>query len=421
MTRGKFILLITTICLILGFGIYYFYSKYTTTNVTPGTSNTTKDFSLYDQLFPPKTPTDTAPDTTTGGTTPPENKTLSTRLHQISYKPIAGYGLFTKGIERLVSDVTIKGKRQTTTDLVPVVRYVDQKTGIIYEQDETHIENRISNTTIPNTYEVLFSSDGTHIIYRFLDKDQQTILTYIGKMINDGSNKPVDLTGNFIYQNIKDIKISEDGLSYFILKPKSVGVDLVKNAFDSKNETVLFSSPLSEWNIDLEKNSLNLTTKPSGYVTGYSYNIDNTSGSYSKTLSGPGLTEKTSNDSLYKIYSVFTDRSIHLFISYNKTGIKYDTGLQTLSEKCVYNTNIYYCAVPKNTTAGTYPDEWYQGSVSFNDGLWLIDTKNQKQTFIEELKSNTGGIDATNLQISKDGKTLYFIDKKTSLLWAYDL
>ncbi len=420
MTRGKFILITITICIIIGLGGYYIYKKYTTTNTAPGTTSGTKDFSLYDQLFPPKTPTDIVPNTTPGTTNQSENTTLSTRIHQISYKPVAGYGLFSKGVERLISDTQTTGKPKTTTDYIPTVRYVDQSTGIVYEQDNKHIETRISNTTIPNTYEALFSSDGTHIIYRFLDKDQQTILTYIGQL-SYNTTTPPDLTGNFIYQNIKNIALSIDGLSYVYTRPKSVGVDVVSSSFANKKDTVIFSSPLSEWVLDPGNKALNLTTKPSGLVMGYSYNIDIATTAYSKILAGMGLTEKTSPDGVYKLYSTTVNSSPSLFITYTQNGNVYNTGLRTLSDKCTYTTNIYYCAVPKNATANTYPDAWYQGTISFNDGLWLIDVINQKQTFIEELQSNTGGIDATNLQISRDGKTLYFIDKKTSLLWAYDL
>lgn len=421
MTRGKFILITSTICIIIGLGGYYLYKKYTAPNTAPGATTGTKDFSLYDQLFPSKTSTETTPSTTNNTTPNQEKNTVSTRIHQISYRPVAGYGLFSKGVERLISDAQTNGKPKTTTDYVPTVRYVDQETGIVYEQDSKHIESRISNTTIPNTYEAIFSPNGTNIIYRFLDKDQQTILTYIAQLLPKTSDATPDLSGSFTYQNIKNITLSTDGSSYVYLRNKSVGVDVVSTNFTTKKETVLFSSPLSEWVLDTTNKALNLTTKPSGTLPGYSYNIDLPTTVYSKTLSGLGLTEKTTPDGIYKLYSTTTNNVPGLFIMYTKNGSIYKTGLQTLSEKCTYSADLYYCAVPKNSTANTYPDAWYQGSVSFNDGLWLIDLKNQKLTFIEQLQNNESGIDATNLQLSNDNKTLYFVDKKTSLLWAYDL
>jgi len=416
MTRGRFILLITTICIIIGLGIYYFYNKYTTTDTTTQQPKTTTDFSIYERLFPLKTSTENTPSNPTNTTPTPERTKTSTKIHQISYRPVAGYGLFTKGVERLVSDITGK----TTTEYVNTVRYADQETGIIYEQDDKYIENRISNTTIPNTYEALFSKDGTHIIYRFLDKDQQTILTYVSQLVNK-TNTPADISGNFIYKNIKNIAISPDGLSYFFIKPKQVGVDVVSTNFTTKKETFMYSHPLSEWVIDVGNKALNITTKPSGYTMGYSYNIDNASGAYSKTLSGKGLTQSTSSDGLYKIYSTTENSKPNLFIKNTKTGDIYNTGLKTLPEKCTYVMTLYYCAVPNNAPAGTYPDNWYQGSVSFNDDLWVVDYTNKKQTFIESLNANSNSIDAIKLQLTNNAKTLYFIDKKTSLLWAYDL
>lgn len=418
MTRGKFILTIITICAILGFGVYYAYKKYATNTHTNNPASGIKDFTLFDSIFPSTNTNSQNNGTTTNNTT--TAVPLVSTLHQISYRPIAGYGLFTKGVERLVSDALVNGKPKTTTDYTPTVRYVDQQTGIVYEQDNKHTENRISNTTIPNTYEALFSNDGTHVVYRFLDKDQQTILTYIAELIQK-TNTPTDLTGSFTYQNIKNIALSPDGLSYIYLRPKTVGVDVVSTLFTSKKEVVLFSSPITEWVINVINKSIILTTKPSGLFNGYSYTIEKTSGVYSKTLSGNGLTQTTTPDGLYKIYSLVKNNIPSLYIFNTTNNSTFNTGLVTLSEKCTYSVNMYYCAVPTSTPTGTYPDSWYQGVVTFSDDLWSINPKDQKLTFIEHLKTSTDGIDAINLQTNKEGKILYFVDKKTNLLWAYDL
>ncbi|MGI9118158.1 MAG: hypothetical protein ACR2IQ_01245, partial [Minisyncoccia bacterium] len=234
-------------------------------------------------------------------------------------------------------------------------------------------------------------------------------------------NDPVDLVGGFTYQNIKNISISPDGLSYVYLQPKAVGVDVVSSSFNNKKDTVLFSSPLSEWVIDNTNKSIILTTKPTGLFEGYSYTTENSGGPYSKTLSGYGLTEETTDDGLYKIYSLIKNNIPNLYILQTKTNNTFNTGINTFSEKCVFAKTIYYCAVPSEMPTQTYPDAWYQGIVSFNDNLWSIEPATQKTTLINNLSTNIGGMDATNLQIQDDGKKLYFIDKKTSLLWAYEL
>lgn len=419
MTRGKFILIIITICAIIGFGGYYVYKKYTTQQ-TP-TTNTTgvKDFTLFDSIFNSNNNT-TNTNNNTNGSIDQNPGTQIQKLHQISYRPVAGYGLFTKGVERLVSESLVQGKPKTTTDYVPVVRYTDQETGIVYEQDSKHTEIRLTNTTIPNTYEALFSSDGVHILFRFLDTDQQTILTYVASLAPK-TTAPTDLTGYFTYQNIKNIQISTDGNSFVYTRPKPVGVDVVTTLFNNKKDTLLFSSPISEWVVDSINKSTILTTKPTGLFDGYSYTIENTTLAYSKTLSGRGLTQKTTNDGLYKIYSTTNTGTPNIFILNTKNNNIYDTGIKTLSEKCVYNLNMYYCAVPANIQTSTYPDTWYQGTTTFNDDLWVIEPATQKLTYIEHLKTNVDGIDATNLQIDSTGKRIYFTDKKTSLLWAFDL
>lgn len=417
MTKGRFIILIGTICIIIGIGVYYFYQK---NNPTPNsTIQKIIDFSIFDTK---KTSTDqnNPSNENSNPSDKPNQRQQTSKLQQVSYKPIAGYGVFSKNIDRLVFDEKTN-KNKTVTDPMPVVRYVDQETGIIYEQDDKNTELRISNTTIPNTYEALFSSDMNHIIYRFLDSDNQTIETYIGTLINNTANTPKDLNGYFINQNIKNISLSPDGLSYNFLKPKQVGVDVVSNNFTNPKEKVLFSSPLAEWLIDSGTNYINLTTKPSGLVKGFSYNIDLKSGFYTKTVSGLGLTQTSSPDGLYNIYSTIENKVPKIYIIYNKQNITNDIGLKTFSEKCVYTKDAYYCAVPNNIYAGTYPDDWYQGTVSFNDDLWYIDLTNKKLTYIGSLNYLDQSIDATDLKLSSDNNSLYFIDKKTSILWKYIL
>ena len=86
-------------------------------------------------------------------------------------------------------------------------------------------------------------------------------------------------------------------------------------------------------------------------------------------------------------------------------------------------SDVLYCAVPTNLTAGQYPDTWYQGEVSFTDQIWKIDLKTGATTMLVDPVTIRGGeeIDGIKLSLSPDGKYLLFVNKKDSFLWKLDL
>jgi hypothetical protein len=101
-----------------------------------------------------------------------------------------------------------------------------------------------------------------------------------------------------------------------------------------------------------------------------------------------------------------------------------DVALQTLPEKCVWKKdNIYiYCAIPSVFPSGEYPDSWYQGISSFNDNIWMVDATTGKSTSVFVPGSLTIKLlDMTNLTLSPAEDFLFFINKRDSSLWAFDL
>ena len=69
-----------------------------------------------------------------------------------------------------------------------------------------------------------------------------------------------------------------------------------------------------------------------------------------------------------------------------------------------------------------YPNDWYQGDVSFSDNLWKIDLKNHSANQMVVPEQVAGrAVDITNLGIGNDGKMLYFINKNDNTLWLYEI
>ena len=100
-------------------------------------------------------------------------------------------------------------------------------------------------------------------------------------------------------------------------------------------------------------------------------------------------------------------------------------GVKTLPEKCVWgNTSTtVYCAVPRNVPNNQYPDSWYQGEVSFSDQIWKIDATNGNTTMLVDPLAISGGedIDGIKLALDNAGNYLFFVNKKDSFLWEFNL
>jgi len=263
---------------------------------------------------------------------------------------------------------------------------------------------------------------------RYLKADNRTIETFVGslpkELIGAEPSTENEVKGSFLPDNVKDISLSPDSSKMFYLF--ETGNTMIGTTLDFLNnkKSQIFDSPFTEWLSQWPaNNTITLTTKPSGSVGGYMYSFDLTKKSLVKTLGNvSGLTTLQSPNGKLVL---FGDTSLSLSLYHTDTRNSNLLGIRTLPEKCVWgSTNeAIYCAVPKLTTPLVYPDAWYQGEVSFNDQIWKIDVKTGNTTAILDPATAAGGqeIDGTKLAIDSDENYLFFIDKKTSLLWKVEL
>ena len=215
--------------------------------------------------------------------------------------------------------------------------------------------------------------------------------------------------------------------SFFYLVEKGGGVEGFIRTIDSSGNTserYVFSSPIKEWlGSWSSENTINLTTKPSGYVSGHMYSVNSIDGAVSHTLRNiPGLITKTNKTGSLTIYNESSEDSFTLMLYDHRNNIKRKIDVvNTLVDKCVWeNESVIVCAVPENIPPGIYPDSWYQGKISFED-LYLkkIDLENKKVEIIIDLKEEEINVDVVNLETDALGKNILFIDKKTGHLWHY--
>jgi hypothetical protein len=456
MSKRNFTLLIIVLIIVLAaiFG-FLFFNK-TSTNTTGTTTTGTNFFSQFNPFASTKkttTPTTTTP-VNVSGYQPPVAENV--KLKKVSSMPIAGYTVF--GEERLkvveVASAPLlgggggEGSTQTNltpalpkgkgvkpvaplTELVSALRYVARATGNIYETFADNIsEKQFSSTVIPKVYDAYLGNKGQSVAMRYLQADGKTIETFLGILPKEplgGNTSAVNITGSLLPNNVEDISISPDTGNLFYLFDS--GDEMVGTTINltTNKKVQIFDSPFTEW-LSWWPNSkiITLTTKPAASVPGYMYEINGTNGKNFNEVLGNinGLTTEASPDGKLILYA---DDNLSLNI-YNPTkNLSTLLGVKSLPEKCVWGSasDVIYCAVPKSIDPGQqYPDAWYQGEVSFSDSIWKIEAKTGLATQLLDPVTAPGGgeeIDGIKLMLDSSQNYLFFVNKKDSYLWEFNL
>ncbi len=357
--------------------------------------------------------TGTTPDT--GDTdTPGFSDTPSVRasaLIKISDTPTAGV----TAIQRLVG---------TSTEYA--IRYVERETGHIYDYSLASGQaTRVSNTTIPRVSEALFGNFGNTVVFRRIqEEDGETVESFLGRIAELSTSSPSEsrLSGTFLPANTLTVAVhpSQHQVFYTVKSPTGSNGFVVS---DSGTRSV-FSHPFYQWQSSWNAGStIFLTTAPSGTVGGNTFSLNPSSGALGRVSSTtPGLTVLPNPDGTLLLLGRMGQNGAGVVAYTTATRQTTPLSIATLPEKCVWeNTTVVYCALPSNATQ-KLPDDWYQGSVSFIDTLWKIDTTNGTATYLLNPSDVvTEGLDMTHLSVSQDGTHLAFINKKDGSLWLVNL
>ncbi len=316
-----------------------------------------------------------------------------------------------------------------------VLRFIDRGTGNAYEYllgSGAPSPTRLTNTTIPKIEEAVWSPLGDKVILRYLSEDTDTIKSFSGQIKTSTSTSGVsgEITGSFLATNIDGLAIDPLGNTVFGLFKKTGGAGSfgVSSALSGTNKKQIFDSPITYWNISWPKeNTIAFTTKPSANDDGYLFFFNPQTQKLTKILSHvSGLGTVVNSDANLIGYSGNTDNSFLLKIYDIKNNLFSNFSLPTLADKCVWgikNNKILYCAVPTSVFGDNYPDAWYEGTESFSDDIWKIDTTNHTTSLIYQIASGAGAIniDAVNLSISADDVYLAFTNKNDLGLWVLNI
>ncbi|MEK7607708.1 MAG: hypothetical protein AAB484_02165 [Patescibacteria group bacterium] len=415
MSKKAFIIFILFILIIMGVLGWYFFLR--TSNV-PNPDTETGISTGSSDLFPfGKKPIEPE----SGGlilTPPDSDKTNTTidlgggfaevipRLRQISTSPTAGAIAFNVG---------------STT----IIRYIDRATGHISETTSDNLAvKKISNTTIPKIHEVLWSSDGSKLLIRYIKDDSVTIRTFYAKIATTTRPERA-IEGLFLADDIRDISVS--GNKIFYMTEMSSGSSGVLANFDGSGKTTVFTSSFSDWRSALSSpTGAIIFTRPSGIAEGSAYILNIGNGSYSKIVSDLlGLVALGNADGSRVLVSAIVNRGLTTMVFDSKTNKGESVSIQTIVDKCTWSTknkNIIFCAVPQSLPTGVYPDDWYKGKVSFDDGLWKIDVVSgeTENLFDPELEAGVS-MDMIKLSLDKEENVLLFTNKKDMTVWIYNL
>lgn len=319
------------------------------------------------------------------------------------------------------SDIKISNLSLSKIGNEEKVFFVDRSFGNLYEIDKQNNLIRLTNETI-NNIENFYFVDGKTERVLIQTANLNRLNTLKGEIKRTATG--TDL-GYFDKQNlglnILAITLSPNKESFFTLESSVNGVDGYLNDWTGKNKKRIWSFPFSDWVISWPTNNIiGLQTKPSTEDLGYLYFLNPQTSSLTKILSGiPGLSTKISPDGQRVIFSRDNLGRLETYLydlSSKETGL---LGLNTLPEKCFWFDNkTLYCAVPRNIPTGKYPDNWYQGKITFVDDVWKIDTSQKTVSLIISLK---GSYDLVNLIAVPDRGWLYAINKTDNSLQSFSL
>ncbi len=389
------ILIISIFVIIFGFLIYSYFRLGGGGDTTTGTGG-------FRDFFPFGKDRETGGAPSDGGVGGTDGAKMPT-LRKISAEPVAGFTTYETG-----------GKEKEKN----IFRFILKATGNVFDIPEDALDSvRISNTTIPKIFEAKFlTEDG--ILVRYLDDDNQTIETYLSKIKKDANGNYTSLDGIYLAKNITETAVSPSGNIFYLEEKANGSVGSILNIKTNKSE-VIFDSPLKEWSFLFPSDDqIFYFSKPSATIKGYMYALDPKSSKVVKILSGiTGLSVNIGKD-FKTLYSEYSGGRVYLSVGNAKNGVFGEFDIPTLAEKCVIE-EVIYCAGPKFGASGNLPDSWYQGLTFFTDNIWRVSSDEESVVEMSDLSESSGeDIDAINLQLTKDGEYLLFINKRDGALWS---
>lgn len=299
------------------------------------------------------------------------------------------------------------------------IRYIERRSGNIYSYaTRTGAITRINNKTLPGIQSATWIHDGSMAYVRYLSSDDSLTL-------NTYAFHATSTEGFFLPQGLSGIAVSTNRI--LMLASSASGSSASLTSFDGSNDSKVFSTPLSALRTSFAGPDHYLAfPKPSASFTSAAYLVSRATERWTRIF-GPqhGLIALASPSGDYLLVSYNQNGEMRLAIVDTDTAEATVLPVSTLADKCVWalDSATIYCGVPvKPRGEYAYPDDWYQGAVSFSDRVWKIDVDGRYAQLVLDFPSEVSDrLDATALAINPDETVLAFINKNDGSLWAYTL
>ncbi|MEI8061839.1 MAG: hypothetical protein WCG97_00890 [bacterium] len=442
-TIAVFIILIVSIGGLLGF---YFYLNRVIPEPQNPIAKNTPTFYGFDQVNLDSTQNtaknknlgsfDTDSSTSTNQTPATTTKPIYV-LRLISAQPVAGGDFITRNVDISTSSTPTGTSTKeiklalSKRKLVPMefIRFILKANGNIYETaTSTNELDRLTNVTLTKLQEAYFNTSGNQVIIRNIVGDDgiQTRLMSLQEIPNLATSSIATTTVANLPLNVTEMAMSPDKTRFFYVRngnPRGTIANL-----DGGSKIGIFDSPFREWLPQWgSASTIFLNTKPSALAYGYLYSLDVKTSTIKKVLGGvTGLTTLVSKDGKNILYSDTNNNGLQLIVHNIKDTSERTLFAQTMPEKCVWGNkepSVVYCAVPKQVpNQNNYPDDWYMGTVHFDDSIWKFNLSTGESTFILNPTALTKiPFDITSLSLSKNDDYLVFTDKNTYSFWGLKL
>lgn len=299
------------------------------------------------------------------------------------------------------------------------IRFFKQTSGNLFETDFTgKNEIRISNVTILAILEVDWTPSKTYaIISSYADGEiRQLYSRYTGTST---------VSFAFLPSGIQEITTSrvDDMIAYTVLTNGEAILFTARP--DNTNIRKILALPAPDFELSWPTaNNIVLKQKSSAYAPSFLFTLNPSSKLLTRVLaqkegldilwSPDGsrfLSLETKNEGTQMLSSVVSLKDNNVIT----------LPFAALPEKCAWapaSKNTIFCAIPDSIPHGAnLPDEWWQGVISFNDGLWRINMETGEREQLLPARQ----LDAINLFLTKDESFLFFTNKKDSTLWSLSL
>lgn len=328
-----------------------------------------------------------------------------------------------EGVVRKLSETPVTGALLFRRNDQDIVRFLEKATGHIYEVNlSANSRDRVSNTTIPKTEEVLWGKDGLSFILR--NANSGYIQTIFGQFDTKATGTPQDVLTEEIDENILMGTFSPDKSRIATGNESPTGFELRIGDANAKRLTTTWKYPLSEWRIAWpESKTIALTGKASANVGGSLFFINPDTGAQRSILTAPGLITQVSPDANNVLYSTSQNNSVLLSLKTLSPESLQALSYKTIADKCAWISSIQFvCAIPNEILPKDMPDSWYRGDAQFTDTLWIHNIRTgESREIVEFSGSEKDGIDVDQIISAPNQNILLVKNKKDGILWAVTL